>query len=301
MLADCSNSYLEALGKYSITCAVCADVKPRPKRSITGGCSHEDSTCTDCIAHIIDMSLNGGNWINLKCPSPQCKQMLKYEDIRFFASPEACARLVGTGSDLFFVKIYGSLRKFRYEKLWVRQSVNEMPDFRYCLANGCKWGQLHPQQSIFYSRPFGSMLTWPGRFPKITCMKCGAESCFTCQIPWHRGMTCAEYKAGANPDKASEEYMRKYCKRCPRRGCGIYIEKDRYCPHLLCEGCKGSFCWECKLLSGHLPTCRASPGTATKPGSDDKRYREGWDEDPGYEGTLHEYSGQWKRIQRRKE
>jgi hypothetical protein len=71
----------------------------------------------------------------------------------------------------------------------------------------------------------------------MMCTKCGFASCFTCRIPWHENQTCAQYQFLLN-DGESEEYKRKYCKKCPRSGCGAPTKKYKACHEMDCANGK---------------------------------------------------------------
>lgn len=86
-----------------------------------------------------------------------------------------------------------------------------------------------------------------GEEPMVTCIECGFRSCYTHRIPWHNGLTCAEYDYRA--DKGSKgwleakrlareerEFQEKYgeaAKPCPR--CKSFISKHGGCSHMTCK------------------------------------------------------------------
>lgn len=124
----------------------------------------------------------------------------------------------------------------------------------------------------------------------MVCDKCKFASCFACKVPWHENQTCAQYQF-LQTDGESEEYIKKYCKKCPRSGCGAPTKKIKACHEILCENsifpprltiyeyaanrrtlpvsCKTLWCWECKAIldsnmlysqrhiSQHLSSCTA--------------------------------------------
>jgi hypothetical protein len=87
----------------------------------------------------------------------------------------------------------------------------------------------------------------PG-YPQVECAECKTRMCATCKIPWHTGLTCAEYAARHVNDKMTEPerdtlklMQTKDGKRCPN--CFIVIEKDGGCDSMYCEGCRTYFNW----------------------------------------------------------
>ena len=98
------------------------------------------------------------------------------------------------------------------------------------------WGSLH--ESTGLESPSSHIDAFlPDSQPKMVCTKCSFASCFTCKIPWHEGQTCAQYQFLLN-DGVSEEYKRKYCKKCPRSGCGAPTKKYKACHEMDCANCK---------------------------------------------------------------
>ena len=136
----------------------------------------------------------------------------------------------------------------------------------------------------------------------MECITCGYISCFSCSSPWHEGKTCLQAHNLLAQDPKSDQYKRKYCKKCPGAGCGIFTGKDGACHEMECpnsrslhitaavvvivplltrqiESCGVTWCWECKLimdtsvdytyetraLEQHTRACRA-PAVCSKKG-----------------------------------
>lgn len=99
--------------------------------------------------------------------------------------------------------------------------IKDKPNFRWCLSPTCDSGQLHE---------YGE------KDPKITCMKCSFDTCFTCQTPWHKEKTCEEFNVGGKSDedtKASKGEILKSSVPCPK--CGVPVIKNGGCPNVSCE------------------------------------------------------------------
>ena len=78
----------------------------------------------------------------------------------------------------------------------------------------------------------------------MTCRGCGQKSCYTHDIPWHKGLTCSEYDATKQGnDERTQGLLEKETKQCPK--CGVRITKDGGCDHMTCkvQACKYEFCW----------------------------------------------------------
>lgn len=78
----------------SENCIVCGDdkrVSEMPWR-ITKTCEHQPNTCKDCIGQWITSSMDTLAWDRLKCP--ECPELLRFGDVRAFASREVFDRFV---------------------------------------------------------------------------------------------------------------------------------------------------------------------------------------------------------------
>jgi hypothetical protein len=88
----------------------------------------------------------------------------------------------------------------------------------------------------------------PG-YPQVSCTDCKTRMCGTCNVLWHKKMTCADYKALkvtenlTEPETETLQIMqRKDARRCPE--CYLVIEKDGGCDSMFCLGCKKYFNWQ---------------------------------------------------------
>ena len=74
------------------TCCVCSDEKTVSEmpQKITASCSHPTMTCKECVGQWISSSLESVAWDRLKCP--ECPQLLGFEDVRAFATPDTFVR-----------------------------------------------------------------------------------------------------------------------------------------------------------------------------------------------------------------
>lgn len=70
---------------------------------------------------------------------------------------------------------------------------------------------------------------------QVTCSKCHLIWCFTCQAPWHYGLTCKEFRRGDKSlkiwAKNRGQPKRNAC-RCPK--CHVFIQKSAGCDHMSC-------------------------------------------------------------------
>lgn len=99
--------------------------------------------------------------------------------------------------------------------------VRDVPEFRWCLRSGCGSGQIHECGALQ---------------PIVTCVKCKHKTCYTHQVKWHEGWTCAQYEANRPIKKRDEEkkslkWIQDNTKKCPN--CVKSIEKSGGCSHMI--------------------------------------------------------------------
>ena len=114
-----------------------------------------------------------------------------------------------------------------YYQLELIRFLETLEEFRACQSPTCDSGQLHASGAAE---------------PIVVCEDCGFRSCFVHRMPWHDGVTCAQYDA-RNPeqverDKRVEEkdYRKMFgegVKPCPN--CRSPIQKRGGCNLMSCE------------------------------------------------------------------
>lgn len=201
---------------------ICTDsrsLRHFPKRAQTAHCTHDVNTCRRCLRKWIQSSFKTKLWDQINCP--ECGLRMQYDDIREFAPPEIFRR---------------------YDRLATRAALEAIPGFRWCIAKGCKSGQVHDEGS-------GT--------PRFKCVSCKASHCVVHGIMWHKGETCTEYdyryvgnngvgmNKGADTsrrtdgkikkaeEKASKKLIKELAKQCPH--CKWNIQKISGCDHMTCK------------------------------------------------------------------
>ncbi|KAF9334149.1 hypothetical protein BG006_002654 [Podila minutissima] len=82
----------------------------------------------------------------------------------------------------------------------------------------------------------------------VTCPECKSSFCASCAVPFHRGLSCEEYRAQAQvgdteEDRAMLQLVKdRHWRHCP--SCRFVIEKQVGCNHMVCH-CGQSFCYAC--------------------------------------------------------
>lgn len=112
----------------------------------------------------------------------------------------------------------------RYDKYLHLDALSRLPNFRWCLRQGCSNGQLYDDDD----GPLD---------PHTYCEECSFEMCFVHSMPWHEGQTCEQYdsiRAHGDPEfQQTRDWIRENTKPCP--GCGENIQKGEYCFHMTCK------------------------------------------------------------------
>lgn len=198
-------------------------LRPFPAASSLPACSrnHSLDICRSCLGQYLSaqLELRGRAGLeSLSCPVPGCGHVYLPEELRMLMSHESFSR---------------------YDKLRLLSHLATLPEFRWCLREGCQMGQVYD---------FSSMDNFPTAHQRgrVFCDACNFEMCFFHQTPWHEGQTCLEYDADRGDPQmaATQEWLRQNTKPCPGL-CGASVEKNRGCFHMTCQVCRYEFCWEC--------------------------------------------------------
>ncbi|KAF2119869.1 hypothetical protein BDV96DRAFT_628485 [Lophiotrema nucula] len=222
------------------TCRICADEQPvenfikwLPRSHYRGYVLRHEIPFT-CVAHLARNPRR-------KQIDPVCKTCIGQS---MAAQMETLgARKVGQGClepecyarwDLTFIMKYFPLDKLEtYNEGMMKVWLDDAKTMK-CVKEGC--------DGMGLVDPFAA------GYPQVSCPSCRTRMCVSCNIPWHAGITCADYAARhvhqkmSDPEKETLKIMQeKDGKRCPN--CFIVIEKDGGCDSMYCFGCKTYFNW----------------------------------------------------------
>jgi E3 ubiquitin-protein ligase RNF144 len=186
------------------TCKICLDhVPPSHLHHASRGCAH--AFCTVCLSDYISAKTQGGRISDIKCPGDgeDCCNVLDPELSQGVISGEAfealCAALC-------------------------RSMVEGAGNFCYCPFNDCS-------EILVDDRG--------GDVPESECPACRRLFCARCRVPWHAGISCAEYGQLAPGDKGKEDLVvlemakGEKWKRCPN--CKFLVDKRDGCVHMTCR------------------------------------------------------------------
>merc|ERR1711998_775238 len=154
-----------------------------------------------------------GNVTQIRCPHTGCGETLTHRDVQKHAA---------------------AVDFESYDRVLIKQSLQQMNEFRWCSRPGCGSGQL---------------VEGAEANPIMTCHHCRHRTCYRHRIAWHCGKTCEMYDAdmGESEEAQLVQWMEEHAKRCPK--CGVGIEKNEGCDHMTCKqsagGCGAELCWRC--------------------------------------------------------
>ena len=217
-----------AAAKYPcFSCATDRVSRLFPDYNPSPDCEHLINTCKTCLRRWVDTNIENatfttdgedGKVFGIKCPHPECEGIMRNVNVEMTVTKKTYQRFV---------------------ELERKHIGDTTPGWRWCLAPGCKEGQVHespivpeqpqPKRRKVKSGLFKKSEDQPSAEPDIcTCHSCGVKACVTCDRPWHEGETCAQYQARTK-DRLEEEdqaikTIRRVTKSCP--GCGKRIEKN---------------------------------------------------------------------------
>ncbi|KAG8770592.1 hypothetical protein FRC12_004173 [Ceratobasidium sp. 428] len=202
----------------STVCSVCFDSSDDfPPVPHTVDCIHKPTVCSSCLEQYITVAVLTDGLTDILCPDAECRKPMAYSDVqRSVNNNQTCLE--------------------RYEELLLRRALQDDPNFVWCKNPGCDAGQLHEGGDAD---------------PIVICHVCRTWSCFTHDMVWHAGLTCAQYNIQNDKQAqylASEDYINHNAKTCPNKNCGRRIQKAEGCDHMTCRrpgGCGHEFCWLC--------------------------------------------------------
>lgn len=179
-------------------CIVCTEDKTAGEMAIktTSSCQHRSKVCRDCQKMWLEKEVQEGRWAKLKCF--ECLESLEYCDVKRNASKETFDR---------------------YDNFMLRNVLNDLEEFRFCLSPTCNSGQIHPPEC-----------------PNFVCIACRAQHCVEHNLR-HEGETCEEYDL-RNPGRQQDEMVTEEMKQstsntCPK--CNKVVHKFDGCNHITCE------------------------------------------------------------------
>ncbi|KAK9689595.1 hypothetical protein RND81_09G070100 [Saponaria officinalis] len=199
------------------TCVICLEETDQDKIFAVDGCLHR--YCFSCMKQHVEAKMHDG--VMPKCPHDSCKSEL---------SVDSCGKFL-TSKLIEIMK-----QRTREASIPVAEKV-------YCpyprcstLMSKAEVAEIANKEKI-RGRLFGAR----------QCVKCQGLFCINCSVPWHKTMTCAEYKRThpyLQPDDAKLKSLatRNLWRQCIK--CNHMIELAEGCYHMTCR-CGYEFCYTC--------------------------------------------------------
>ena len=182
----------------SRTCEVCFEMVPLHLRPCC-----RLPVCDQCIESYVDMQLLCNGVLRIECPNPTCKMPFYHDDIRLVLAnkPEVRDRY-----DRWIVDLNGDPRRKTCPRCC---HVTELEDGTV-QRTSVSMSSLTAQPSAAPSdRKSQSSSSKTGL--KIRCVECQLDWCFTCQAPWHEGISCKQYQTG-------DVLLKNWARERPRPG-----------------------------------------------------------------------------------
>jgi E3 ubiquitin-protein ligase RNF144 len=183
-------------------CKICMDaVPPSDAHSASRGCGH--AFCATCLAGYILVKIHD-RIADVKCPEDGCGSVL---------DPELCRGMLPG-------KAFEAWCTVMCESMLV--GANKV----YCPFKDCS--------AMMVVDDVGG-----GDVAESECPSCKRLFCARCGVPWHAGLSCAEYEQLAVGDRGKEDLavmeMAKgeKWKRCPQ--CMFLVQKSEGCVHITCR------------------------------------------------------------------
>jgi len=184
------------------TCCICfEEIKEEWRHPECG----EHVFCVDCVKAYLQVKINEGAVLEIRCPGEACQHLLSEELI----------------SELVTSELFEKYKKFKFQA-----ELNKNPNGRWCITPDCE-GYMTGSQEERY----------------LKCPECSKEICFNCRQAWHPDKTCeALIDEGYNEWAKGKEVQ--LCPRCKARiekleGCNHMT--CSVCNYEWCWLCRGRY------------------------------------------------------------
>ena len=199
--------------EYTASCKICLEDMEIEMATMLYSCDHVFHT--ECLQQYFQSEINQ-NHCPLVCPVVECRKILSTSDIKQVLSDDLIEK---------------------YEKYSILNAISEQSDIFWCPNPECNYAF--------------SIEDANADVKEYHCEMCGKHYCLNCQVPFHEGMTCKEYKKTQKTSKEqelkAEKQFRSFVKssktkQCPF--CKFWVEKSRGCDHMKSR-CGKEFCYKC--------------------------------------------------------
>lgn len=197
---------------YDSTCIVCYENTYNYRESRRKCC--DQLVCKDCMLNIVQAKIGEGI-VLIECPNPNCDAPVGRQEIMEYLSGEA---------------------KERFERM--RLEIDGDGNKKAC--PNCCFVTEHELPKLKLKR-------LQEKDVKIKCVRCDHEWCYNCHAPWHKDLSCKEFKRGQQLfhmwTKGRNQRGIANCQKCPI--CRVFIQRSTGCDHMTCNRCDTHFCYKC--------------------------------------------------------
>ncbi|PON35097.1 E3 ubiquitin ligase RBR family [Trema orientale] len=200
------------------TCVICMEDTDVSQIFSAKVCLHR--YCFSCMKQHVEVKLREAQIP--KCPHEGCKTELDIDSCENFLTPK--------------------LLELMSQR--IKEAATPVTERVYCPNPRCSF-LMSKTEVLEYSKKEQIDVD---RLGARKCVKCNSLFCVDCRVPWHRNMSCANYKR-LHPNPSLEDAKlkvlasRNMWRQC--RKCNLMIELAQGCYHMTCR-CGYEFCYNCE-------------------------------------------------------
>ncbi|KAK4224096.1 hypothetical protein QBC38DRAFT_502570 [Podospora fimiseda] len=262
----------------TLDCIVHMDtVKYTTNKPPSSNCKHDQNVCDLCLRTDFESKIQRGPLGAFVCPDLECKEKVPANSVR---------------------EVIGS--KHRYGMKLALLYAQQSSTLEWCKCG--RAGQLDDRSTVVWK-------CTNSKCRRLNCRTCGDlafDNCFhmraadeTLRRKWENMRDSAKQAVERKrielreKKQQTQELMMRTTKLCPKRRCGIRIERKSGCAHISCPSCRTEFCWVYKVIwvpgIRHLNTCPMGRYKIIALSQLDKRdYADGWQDDGKYDSSRDE-------------
>ncbi|KAF9598403.1 hypothetical protein IFM89_027836 [Coptis chinensis] len=198
------------------TCSICLEDNDANTMFAVNGCLHH--YCFSCMKQHVEIKILQG--LVPGCPHEGCKITLSLETSKKFLTP----------------KLFGMMNQL------IKEASIPITEKIYCPYPKCST-LMSKSEALEYANKFKAA----DRSVVRKCVKCHVLFCVDCKVPWHRTLTCAEFKRSSLSARVEEAKLKSLASQnlwhqCVK--CNHMIELAEGCYHMTCR-CGYEFCYTC--------------------------------------------------------
>lgn len=225
------------------TCRICIEEKsldafiknpPKLKAGVPWWRAPPGDVPIQCVDHLAINKKNKAGPICRACISSTLLASIELRGAERLGCPSEGCRTIWDATD--FVSKYLTIEEFStYSEILFDTWTKVNRQLKQCINPACG------QRALIETNTAG--------FPHVQCVHCQMHMCVSCEVEWHTGQTCSEYRwANVDDAQSTEELQalknlqKQGARRCPH--CSLAVVKDGGCPSMWCTHCSRGFWWD---------------------------------------------------------